>query len=466
MARIAVGGIMHETNTFSTVPTTYADMRISRGEELLRHPAWAAIRGRGHTLLPLLTAHATPSGPLRRPDFQRLLDELLRGIERSLPLQGLVLQLHGAMEVEELGDGETAIMRAVRDLVGPKVRIAMSLDLHANLAPEVARECAVVSAYRTAPHRDGPETVARAATLLARCLELGSDPATIMVKLPLLLGGESAVTEAEPARSLFRKLPSLDRERGILCASILIGCAWTDSPHSTVSVVVSGTDRGVIFRAANMLARDIWAKRADFRIESPCAEPEEAIRLAEASERHPVLLSDSGDNATAGAAGDTPLMLELLVRAGAQGALVAGLSDVDALARCRDAGVGATLELDLGAKLDRTNARPYRSEARVLRLGEGAALLEVRGVHLAIQEARSHFTRMADFRALGIDPAAYRIVVVKLGYLFPELRDFAPAHIMALTPGFADQRLERLPYQNIPRPVYPLDADAVWELPV
>jgi microcystin degradation protein MlrC len=468
VATIVVGGLKHETNTFSTVPTRYEDMDFRRGEELVQGAAWDALRTRGHRFVPLFVAHATPSGRVTRAAFDRLLGELLDGIRAAMPVDGVLLVLHGAMEVEEIGDGETAIVAAVRSLVGKRVMIAASLDLHANLAPAAAREVELFSAYRTAPHRDEAATAERAAALLVDALERGTKPRSFLLRLPLLVGGEAAVTEVEPARSLFARLPEVDRVPGILCSSILVGCAWTDTPFATMSVLVSGTDDAVMRREAAGIASEIWRRRAEFRIDSPTAEPEAAIRRAAASPIRPVFISDSGDNPTAGAAGDSPYVLELLVRGGAQGALVAGIADPAAVDRCFSAGVGAAVNVSLGGKLDATFASPYACTARVLRLVTAEArprraLVEVGGVHAVLQTDRRPFTELRDFASAGIAPGSYQMIVVKLGYLFPELRDYAPRHVMALTPGFGDQRLERLPYRALRRPVYPLDLDTTWE---
>jgi len=466
--RIAIAGLLHETNTFSTLHTAYDDFRIARGEALIQSPSWQALKAGGAELFPLFVAHATPSGLVTRVCFQRFVAELLDGIAACLPLDGLLLHLHGAMEVEEIGDGETALLQAVRGLVGPKPLIAVTLDLHANLAPAVVALSDLVTAYRTAPHRDAEETRERGARLLMDCLRKGIRPVSHLVKLPLLVAGEAAVTEVEPARSLYGRLPEVDRLQGILASSILIGCAWTDSPHTRVSVVVSGTDAEAARCAAGGLAGEVWEARSRFAIDSPTASIDEAVALAYASPVRPVFISDSGDNPTAGAVGDTPIFLERLVELGASHALVAGITDPGAVRSCAAAGVGNEVSLDIGGKLDCVNARPYRTQAIVKRLTpQGAdssprALVRIEGVDVVLQFDRQPFTELCHFRAMGLDPNAYKLIVVKLGYLFPELRDFAPAHIMALSPGFADQRLDRLPFRYLARPIYPLEPEAEW----
>ncbi len=200
--RIAIGGIAHETNTFSTLPTEYADFRRREGPELASGAGWDDLRAEGVEIAPLFSVHATPSGRVTRPAFERLLGELTSGIRDSLPLDGVVLTLHGAMEVEGIGDGETAIVRAVRSEFGYDLFLSITLDLHANLAPGVVGDSQLITAYRTAPHRDGEETRLRGMRLMADCLRQGARPVTRMVKLPLIVAGEAAVTEVEPSRSL------------------------------------------------------------------------------------------------------------------------------------------------------------------------------------------------------------------------------------------------------------------------
>ncbi len=465
--RIAIAGLAHETNTFSTLPTAYTDFRAARGEALLETPFWQQARVQ-HTLFPTCVAHASPSGLVTEDAFTRYLTEMLDGIHAALPLDGVLLHLHGAMEVERIGDGETAILYAVRDLIGPDPLIAVTLDLHANLAPDVVALSDIVTAYRTAPHRDVAQTRERGARLLLDCLRTGVRPVTRMVKLPLLVAGEAAVTEAEPAAALYARLPHYDALPGVLTSSILIGCAWTDSPYTSVSTLVTGTDAAAADTSAHRLAAEVWQVRDRFAIDSPTAPVDEAIRMAYASPVRSVFISDSGDNPTAGAAGDVPVFLARLVELDARDVLVAGMPAPDAVAACFAAGTGSRVNVELGGKLDRVSGYPYRAEVTVKRLVPEVAgippraLVSIGGVDVVLQSDRLPFTEMRHFHTMGVDPADYKIVVVKLGYLFPELRDYAPAHIMALSPGFGDQRLDRLPYRRLRRPIYPLDPDTAW----
>ena len=202
--RIAVAGIGHETNTFSTLRTELADFTLLRGEEIVHGAFWDPYRSEGIDLVGLLTASAAPHGLVRRETYLSLKEEILERLEQALPVDGIYLSLHGAMEVEGIGDGETDLVGALRDRVGAEVPISASLDLHANLAPAVVDATDVLTALRTAPHRDGEPTRRRALSHLIRVIREGLRPASALVKLPLLLPGEWAITEVEPAQTLYR----------------------------------------------------------------------------------------------------------------------------------------------------------------------------------------------------------------------------------------------------------------------
>jgi len=384
------------------------------------------------------------------------------------PLDAVFLDLHGAMEVEQYGDGEAALLREIREAVGPDPLICGTLDLHGNLSHAFVDRCDLLTALRTAPHRDGAETLERGVRHMTACLRRGERPVCRLVKLPLLVPGEAGVTEVEPGRSLFARLPEMDARPGVLVSSIMIGCAWTDSPETGVSTLVCGTDPQAAEAAAQDLARAVWERRAEFRIDVPTAPADEAIRMAVAAPERPVFISDSGDNTTAGGAGDSPFFLERLIALRAPEAVFAGIADPEAVRRCFEAGEGAEIELTMGGKMDRRFARPFRARVKVKRLvaeTEGIpprALIEVGGVDAVLQSDRGPFTRLRHFELTGIDVRRKKIVAVKLGYLFAELRDFAPKHIMALTPGFGDQRMDRLPFRRLRRPIFPFEPDTEW----
>ncbi len=218
-------------------------------------------------------------------------------------------------------------------------------------------------------------------------------PQAVMIKVPLLLPGEFAITEIEPARSLYRMLDEIDMVPGILDSSLLIGYAWADSPHASVSViVVAEQDRTPALRHAARLATAVWKRRADFQPESELLGIDQAIALARSIPEHPVFLSDAGDNVTAGGAGDIPLFIERLLAAEVSDAVVAGICDPDAVAQCVAAGVGGTVTAALGGKLDPVHGSPLLVTGMVTYLDPAehpsSAVLRIGGVEIILTTDR------------------------------------------------------------------------------
>ena len=470
--RIVVGGISHETNTFSTLKTGLDDFYVRRGEEIIQGEFWSTYLKEGIEFAPTLMAGASPHGLVEKSAYIKLKEELLARLERVIPADGIYLNLHGAIEVEEIGDGESDLVQAVRKLVGPDVLISGSLDLHGNIAPALVESVDILTALRTAPHRDGLQTRKRALDLLIRCLKENIHPVSVLIKPPLLLPGEFAVTEVEPAKSLYKMLDEIDAVKGILTSSLLIGCAWTDSPYTSTSVIVMAeSDKQIAQKCAAQLGEAVWKQREEFKTDVETASVDEAISKALKAPESNVFISDSGDNITAGGAGDIPLFVEGLLKAGAPDAVVAGISDPEAVARCVEVGKGVSLTIEIGGKLDKINGSPLSVTGKVIHLspnlseekGPSLAVLRVEGVDIVLTSTRQAFTTLESFRRVGIDALNRKIVVVKLGYLFPQLRDNAPRAIMALSPGFTDLRMEMLPFQRVRRPIFPLDKDFTWQ---
>jgi microcystin degradation protein MlrC len=402
-------------------------------------------------------AGATPNGLVDLDTYQALKGELLEGMRTALPVDGVYLSLHGAMEVEGLGDGETDLARAVRQLVGPDIPISVSLDLHGNLSPEFIASANVFTALRTAPHVDGPETRTRAIERLIRCIRTDKRPITAMVKLPMLLPGENAVTAIEPSKSLYEHIEALEQEPGVWDASLMIACAWTDSPYTSVSTLVVADDLETAKKHARSYADMVWERRHEFGPEVDTIPVDDAILRAISTKVGPVFISDSGDNPTAGGAGDLPVFLARLLALEAKDVFVGGLTDAPAVQKCTQAGLGAIVSLSLGGKLDVTNSAPFNVEAEVIHLAPGFATVQIDGVTVLLVEGRRPFHTLDSFAPAGVDPLSFHIVVVKQGYLAPDLKQHASDTIMALTPGFTDLRLDHLPYRHLPRPIFPLD---------
>lgn len=474
--RIGIGGISHEALTFTPGRTTLADFRVLRGPEVLEFPGVAAALEalRFEPVPTLLGLSRCPYGVVEKGAYRALRDELIDLLRRVGRLDGVCLVLHGAMLVEGVGSGETDQVRAVREVVGDRVPIAVRLDPHGTLTEEFARLTDTWAAYRTAPHQDQPETLGRTLGLLVRCISEGLRTKRVFVRVPLLLPGEKATTHVEPMRSLLAEARRIEALPGILNAEVMIGFGWSDSSHSTssIGVVATGEEHlGLARREARRLAQMMWDRRREFTFDQEIAgSADEAIERALQAKESTVFITDSGDNPTAGAPGDVPLFLSRLLALRVPDAVLAGIPDAGAVRACYRAGVGGAVTADVGGKLDPSHGGPLRVTGVVEHLHAPApgtdearvATLRVDGVHVILTERRQHFARFEDFRRAGLEPLRHKIVVVKLGYLMAELRAAAPREILALTPGCADMDLSRLPFQHVRRPILPLDEDFAW----
>lgn len=465
--RIAVAGLHTECSTYNPVLAREADFRVLRGPAMLKDDYFNFLTHFSAEFITILHARAIAGGPVECGIYDRWKGEILEGIRAALPLDGVYLAMHGAMFVDGMFDAEGDFISAVRELVGPDVLIAASYDLHGNVSQRIVDELDMFSTYRTAPHIDVQDTMRRAVTMLVRALRTGVRPMLAWAPVPVLLPGERTSTQDEPARSFYTQMHQVEEPTGIWDASFQVGYVWADEPRATACAVVTGTDRAAMSAAATKLAQDYWDIREQFVFGTKTGSIEECVGWAVASETGPVVLAESGDNPTGGGVGDRAEVLEALIAAGAQGVVFAGIADKAATDAAYAAGVGGRVPLTIGGSLD-PSSRKVEAEAEVLfvldvpeeRLRE--AVVRIGGIDLVLTARRRPFHTIADFTRLGLDPRTAKIVVVKSGYLSPELGPIANPSLMALSPGVVDQFVGRLERKHKSVAQYPFDKDFNW----
>ena len=471
--RIGIAGIAIESSTFSPHRSTLADFRVTRGAELLaRYPflAAGAPLTQAAEWLPVLHAVALPGGAVTEESYRELADELCRRLCAAGPLDGLLLDLHGAMSVVGRTDVEAELVERIRGIVGPTPLLSASMDLHGNVSRRLATTLDLITCYRTAPHVDTWETRERAAANLVARLRSGGRPVKAWVPVPVLLPGERTSTRLEPARGLYQLVVEAEAAEGVLDAALWVGYAWADEPRCQAAVVVTGDQVEPVRAWAGRLAAGYWAARRDFGFVAPTGTLAECLGVALTSPARPFFISDSGDNPTAGGAGDTSWSLaELLatpeVTGGGLTVIYAAMVDPAAVAVAVAAGVGATVRVSLGGKIDPGPAGPVELAAEVIAVDPGdpvagtAVVLGVGGLRVIVTARRRPYHLESDFTALGLRPRAADLVIVKIGYLEPELYRMAADWRLALTPGGVDQDLLRLGHRGIVRPMYPFDPD-------
>jgi len=448
--RIAIGGIASECSTYSRIRSRLENFRVLRGEQITNSEQFTFLKRYDVPFLPTLVANAGSGGPISRDAYESLKAEYLGMLRALLPLDGVYCAMHGAMFVEGMTDAEGDWYEATRQVVGPDCLISASYDLHGNVSQKIVDNLDCITAYRTAPHVDRVENTMRATDMLTHCLRYGLKPSIVWATVPVGLAGEQSSTEWDPGRRLWADLSEYNRQPGVLDVSQLVGYVWADEPRSAASVCVTGFDPALQARIAAELAQRYWNARAEFKFGSPTGTIRETIATAMAAGTQPVVISDSGDNPGGGGNADQTHFLQAIMKAGAKNVLIGGMTDKPATDACYAAGVGKTIPLSVGATLDPVESKPVKVNATVKYLhpvtdpAEGQAVIEFDGITMTLSSKRRAYHAAEAFRDLKLEPTAFKIVVLKCGYLNPTMKPLANPHLMALSPGAIDQDIPHI----------------------
>jgi microcystin degradation protein MlrC len=486
--RIAIGGIMHESNTFAEIPTDrrrFEEGSLTRGDAML--PVWrqahhelggfiAGAERYDYELAPLVMAWATPGGPVEDEVIDEVVGELIDGCRRD-SVDGLLLALHGAMVSRRSLDADGEVLRRLRAALGERFPIVATLDLHANVSTTMAENADALVGYQTYPHIDQRECGLAGAELLVRAVRGEIRPVIALAKPPMILNLLGQETNREPMRSLMQSAREAERRPGVLSVSLMAGFPYADVPEMGPAVIaVADADRPAAQVVADELAGRMWEARHDLLV--ACPGPEEAVRLAMQSEQRPVVLVDLGDNVGGGSAGDGTVLLAELLRQGASGAVVV-LYDPNASRAAFDAGPGGRFERRVGGRIDRLHGDPVPVRGVVRSLHDGTwvedqprhggrrlndqgptAVIEIEGPNLLVLNSlRTPPFSLGQLTSLGIDPARQAILVVKAAIAYKAAYGpIAGCVIEVDTPGLTAIDPARFAFRRIRRPMFPIDA--------
>lgn len=476
LPRIAIAGLAIESSTFSPALTHEEAFHAKTGDEIfLNYPFLSpdSLTRKQAIWFPTLTGRSLPGGAVTREAYESLVGKTLEMLRKNVPYDGLFLDIHGAMSVVGLDDPEGDFIRRVRDVVGSETVISTSMDLHGNVSWELAQNTDLITSYRMAPHEDEMESKKRAVTNLLERIESGKGkPAyKAWIPVPILLPGEMTSTRIEPGKSLYAKVAPATNQEGVLDAAIWIGYAWADEPRNHAVVMVTGDDKETVVSTAEDLATTFWNVRSEFEFVAPTASLKESLDKAVSSNVQPFIISDMGDNPTAGGAGDVTWTLnKILTRPefkseNGRSLIYASIPGPELVDKAIELGVGAEITAYAGAVIDDRFSSPIELSGTIEAIEHGdihaetEVVVKVGSVLVIVTKKRKPYHHISDFTNLGLNPLETDILVVKIGYLVPELYDIRKGWIMAQTPGGVDQDLERLGYKRIKRPMFPLDKD-------
>jgi microcystin degradation protein MlrC len=492
MSRIAVGGFQHETNTFAPQRATWDDFARAdawpgyvRGVELFGAVAGynipiagavETLRGLGRELVPLSWCSAPPSSYVDEDAYERVAAGVLEDLAAAGPLDGIYLDLHGAMVAAHLEDGEGELLRRIRALVGERLPIVASLDFHTNMTAAMVRHASAMVGYRTYPHIDMAATGGRAAQLLDRLIREKRPLAKAYRQADFLIPLVWQCTMAEPTKGVFALIDEIERggashNQGIVAIAHTPGFPPADIAECGPALVVYGHDQEAADAAADRILAAIKAKEGEFagRLYTADEAAMEAIRLAKTAAK-PIALADIQDNPGAGGTSDTVGLLRALIARKATGAVIGMIVDPEAAAAAHEAGEGALLPCGVGAKLGFAAETPVEGRWRVMRLGSGQftgtgpmyggakfaigpmALVtdEESGVSAVLAAKRIQAADQEMFRHVGVEPSQVPILALKSTVHFrADFQPIAETVLCVLSPGAHVSDPVEMPYKHL-----------------
>lgn len=484
--KIAIASYGQETSSFSPALTTLETFRqygLYEGQDILTHCRGIASVGGflqaiddadvDWTFAPIVHGWAGAHGPLTPETLAFFHDKTVTGLKTAGDIDALHFALHGAGEAQNEPDTEGHLLEAARRVIGPDIPIVVSLDHHANLTERMVRNCDALVGHRTQPH-DPFDTGLLAGQMLIDILKGRVKPTTAFRKIPLITHQEQFLTAHGPMKTWFDLARDMETRDGVVSASTFPMQPWLDVPEGGwAAAVVTDNNPTLAEQCVIELARKAWELRDAFLVQESLP-PAEAVRRAEAAPQGLVVLSDTGDSVFGGAPGDSTCLLREMLDQNIRSASLVPMVDAAAVASAIDAGVGATVTVSLGGKLDTTFCRPVEVTARVAAIGGGtieaavtshgsfdmgrAVLLEAGSIRIAVSEERGvGGNHPVVYEHFGLDVADAKIVVLKTASNWQYYAKWTTEVIRANTPGSTMSDIGGFDWKQLPRPTYPLD---------
>jgi microcystin degradation protein MlrC len=483
MTRIAVGAFLHETNTFAPTKATYDDFVHGGGWPSMAHGADVlkvmrkinvglagfveAAEAKGWELVPTISAAASPSAHVTRDAFERVMKEMVDGIAAAGPIDAVYLDLHGAMVTEHYDDGEGETLARVRKVIGKDLPLVVSLDLHANVSPEMMEHADALIAYRTYPHVDMADTGRACAKHLALLLKAKQRFAKAFRQLPFLIPISWQCTNDQPTKGIYEKLAALESD-AVPTLSFAPGFPAADFRDCGPSVFAYGRTQADADAAADRVVALVESHEDDFdgRIYSPDDGVRLAMELAKTA-RKPIIIADTQDNPGAGGDSDTTGMLRALVRNKASAA-TGVIYDPQSARAAHAAGVGATVTLDLGGKSGISGDAPYKESFIVEKLSDGkfvasgpyyggrdmdmgpSACLRIGDIRVVVGSYKAQLADQSMYRYVGIEPTEQKILVNKSSVHFrADFEPIAEKLLICAAPGAMPADTATLPWTRL-----------------
>ncbi|GED69025.1 microcystinase C [Brevibacillus reuszeri] len=483
--RVMIGGLAHETNTFSNVPSTlelFQSWEWSHKEEILvNHRKVRDYLGGmvdraeelGIELLPTFWTFGYPSGTITKEAYAVMKKELLDAIQEAGQADAICLSLHGAGVAEEVDDLEGDLLAAIRAQVGYEIPLIATLDLHANMTQRMVSEADALLSVHLYPHVDCYERGIEAIDLARKMVEENCRPTMHLTRLPLVI--PTSATHHNPVKDINDACWAWEKEAGVIDCALIHGFPYTDIPELGISILaITDNDRDLAKKVSEDIARLVWEKRDEFELIKPT--PAEGIALALESEGMPIVINETSDNPGGGTPGDGTYLLQAMLDAKLTNACFGFIYDPEVVQQAYQAGVGATIAIQLGGKTDHLHGEPISVNAYVKCLTDGKFIattpmgqggrvnygksvrLQIDGIDVVVCSVKSQVLDEQIFQLHGIDVTKYKIVALKSSTHFRAAYEPISAKVITVdSPGLTTLNFRFFKYERVERPIYPLD---------
>ena len=485
---------LHETNTFSVRKTGIPAFEAGRfcvgndgligleGTNTGVAGCLECAQAYGWHMTHAVSAIAGPSGLVTREAFDTVTD-LILGAARDNPPDGILLPLHGAMVTEDSHDGEGELLRRIRALLGPDVPIAITLDLHANVTAQMCELSNIIVSYKTYPHIDMREAARQAGDILQRAMTGEITPITLRAHRPMLVEANGGRTDIGPMIERFERARAYEQEPHVYAVSINAGFESSDISELGPTVLVTCDGDPTAHQAfAEHMMDDIWAKRDEVLNTFYSVDDVAAMATEFTANGAPLIIADYADNPGGGAYGDAPALLKAMLDRGVKDACFGPMVDPEAAAKLHEHAEGETVTLDIGGKTDpRFGGSPLSVTGVIKCLSDGecvgdgpmkggqtmhfgpTAVLHVDGINVLVTTEASQMYDQQQFRAFGIDPSAKSVVALKsMQHFRAAFEPMAEKVVVCDSGALCTTNYAAMPYENVPRPIHPLDPDVTF----
>ena len=455
--KIFICGISTECCSYSTLIQNKKDFEVLSGKKLLKYINFPYSKHNNITFIPNKFYRSLPGGPIDKKFFIKTINNITNDLIKSKPIDGILLIMHGAMYVKGISDPEGFFITKIRSKVSKNCKISLSYDLHGQMTHSIIKNIDYFAAYKTAPHVDVKQTYSRSLKMLIDGILKNKKNHIIWEKIPVLVSGEMSSTIVEPCKKIYKNLNIFNKLNGINDCNLLIGYVWADTKRATASSIVNCKDVNIGKRICKKIALSYWNNRFNLVYDMKSYKLNKIFHVV--NKKRFTILADSGDNPTAGGVGSRIDVLEYVFKNKIENTLFAGIYNEEIFRELKNKKNKIVIKDSISKKKISISIDKFY-------LKNDNAIVISNNNTVIFTKYRKPFHYLSDFRELNINLKKYKILIVKSGYLSPELKKLKADNFMILTDGFVTQDFKRIKNLFREKPIYPFQKNFRYNIAI